>query len=205
VRTGLPLGARRSASAGELAPEVTTRQSALVVEPLPRWANVFVAAVVVAVGALGLRMALDDGLGKPVAAKWRVPGTVLGPDDTRVPVDVRETECASGRSADGRVVVDVTYQATEVVTDISIRPFGGDRECPGDPITSFVVELDEPLGGRSIVGERWPAPSQRAMDGARLALFSAFVVGSTLVALAASGLRDSWTWTEVGWGRDRRP
>lgn len=33
--------------------------------------------------------------------------------------------------------------------------------------------------------------------GAGLALYSAFVTGSTVVALAASGLAGSWTWTEV--------
>lgn len=129
------------------------------VEQLPRWAKVFVGALVVALAALGFRMALDDGLGEPVQAEWRVaPGTVLGPDDTRVPIDIHETECASGRSADGRVVVDVDYQATAVAIDIKVRRREGDQECPSNPLTSFVVVLDEPLGGRAIVGERWSTP-----------------------------------------------
>ncbi len=129
------------------------------VEPLPRWAKLFVGALVVALVALGLRMALDDGLGAPVQAEWRVvPGTALGPNDTQVPIDVQERACASGRSADGRVVVDVDYQATTVAIEVSVRPLGGDQECPSNPITSFVVDLDEPLGGRTVVGERWPAP-----------------------------------------------
>ncbi len=129
------------------------------VEPLPRWAKVFVGALVVALAVLVVRLALDDGLGEPVEADWRVaPGTVLGPDDTRVRIDIRETECASGRSADGRVVVDVDYRATTVTIDIKVRRREGDQECPGNPVTSFVVDLDEPVGSRTIVGERWRTP-----------------------------------------------
>lgn len=129
------------------------------VEPLPRWAKTFVGAMAVALAALILLMALDDGLGEPVRAEWRVvPGTVLESDDTRVPIDVHETECASGRPADGRVVVDVVYEATTVAIDVKVRRREGDQECPSNPLTSFVVELDEPLGGRTIVGERWATP-----------------------------------------------
>ncbi len=129
------------------------------VEPLPRWAKVFVGVLVVTLVAFGVRRALDGGLGAPIEAEWRVvPGTVLGPDDTQVPIDVHERECASGRSADGRVVVDVMYLASTVAIDVWVRPFGGSQDCPGNPITSFVVELDEPLGGRTVVGERWSAP-----------------------------------------------
>jgi hypothetical protein len=129
-----------------LAPGATTGQSALMVEPLPRWAKVFVGAMAAAIAALILFMALDDGLGEPVQAEWRVtPGTVLEPDDTRVPIDVHETECASGRSADGRVVVDVDYEATTVAIDIRVRRRDGDQGCPSNPITSFV-------------GERWAMP-----------------------------------------------
>lgn len=129
------------------------------VEPLPRWAKVFVGVLVVALAAFGVRRALDGGLGTPIEAEWRVvPGTVFGPDDTRVPIEVHERECASGRSADGRVVVDVTYRTSTVAIDVRVHPFGGSQDCPSNPTTSFVVELDEPLGGRTVVGERWSAP-----------------------------------------------
>lgn len=129
------------------------------VEPLPRWAKAFVGAMAATLAALLLFLALDDGLGEPVQAEWRVvPGTVLESDATLIPIDVHETECASGRSADGRVVVDVVYGATTVAIDVKVRRREGDQECPSNPLTSFVVELDEPLGGRTIVGERWATP-----------------------------------------------
>jgi hypothetical protein len=151
ARTNLPTcSLRRERRPGNLA---------LVTEPLPRWAKLFVGTLLVGIVALLVRSALDDGLGKPAQAEWRVvPGTVLAPGDTDVPIDVHETKCASGRSADGRVVVEVKYDTTLVWIDVSVRPFGGDLTCPSNPDTSFVVELDEPLDGRAIVGERWPAP-----------------------------------------------
>jgi hypothetical protein len=129
------------------------------IDPLPRWAKLFIAFLVLVVAVLVVRNRFDDGLGEPVEADWRVePGTVLGPDSTRIPVEVHEVQCASGRSAEGRVVADVSYGTEAVVIDISVRPFGGDQECPGNPLTPFVVELDEPLGDRPVTGERWPAP-----------------------------------------------
>ena len=120
----------------------------------------FVVALLVAVvGVVVAVKVFDDGQGEPVRAEWRiVPGTVLGSDDTRVPVVVHETACASGRSADGRVVADVAYEATVVLIDIRVHPLGGDQDCQSNPDTSFVVELDEPLDDRAILGERWSAP-----------------------------------------------
>lgn len=54
--------------------------SELMIEPPPRWAKLFVGALEVALVALGLRMALDDGLGTPVRAEsrtttWSMRGT----------------------------------------------------------------------------------------------------------------------------------
>jgi hypothetical protein len=56
------------------------------------------------------------------------------------------------------VVVDVEYEATTVAIELRVRRRGGDQECPSNPITAFVVDLDEPLGSRTIVGERWATP-----------------------------------------------
>ncbi len=125
-------------------------------EPLPRWAIVFV--VVVAIGGLGVVAcnALVDRLDDGEPADWRVsPDAALDADSTEIPIDVRERECASARPADGRIVVDVAANASTVVIDVRVRPLGGDQECPSNPITPYVVELDEPLGDREIVGERW--------------------------------------------------
>lgn len=129
------------------------------VEPLPRRAKTFAAAVILALVVLGACVALDDGLGDPSPADWRVvPGTELDPESTAVPIEVRERECASGRDADGRIVADVVYGVDTIAIDIGVRRRGGDQECPSNPVTSFVVELDQPLGSRTITGERWPDP-----------------------------------------------
>ena len=52
------------------------------------------------------------------------------------------------------------------------------------------------VGGSSAGWAHETRTSSRRGDG--VALYSAFVVGPTLVALAASGFAGSWTWAEVG-------
>jgi hypothetical protein len=129
------------------------------VEPLPRWAKWFVVIVVLAIAAIGVRAALDDGLEEPAPADWRIaPDADIGADATSIPIEVRERECASGRDATGRVVARVAYGERAVTIDVAVRRRGGDQECPSNPITASVVELDEPLGDRTIEGERWTTP-----------------------------------------------
>lgn len=126
----------------------------LLMERMPRWAKAFVGAAIVAGGGLVVWVALDDGDASP--AEWRIePGTVLDADIVRLPVEVREAACASGRSAEGRIVAEVIYEVGSVVVDIEVRPRSGSQDCQSNPVTRFVVELDEPLGSRRIVGERW--------------------------------------------------
>lgn len=126
-------------------------------EPLPRWAKVFVGALIAALVVVGVRLALDDGPDEAAPADWRiVPGVDMTPDATSVPIEVRERECASGRDADGRIVADVTYGSDSITIDVGVRRLGGDQDCPSNPVTSYVVELDQPLGDRTIIGERWP-------------------------------------------------
>lgn len=122
--------------------------------PQPKWANWVVAVIVVAVVAL---VVFDPfgGEADPVAAEWEVDsGADLDPSTSTVPIVVRERECASGRSAEGRIEVTVDYRAGDVEFDVGVRPRGGDQECPSNPTTRYTVELDEPLDGRSVVGER---------------------------------------------------
>jgi hypothetical protein len=128
-----------------------------VIEPLPRWAKGFVAVVGAGLLAVVVTGFLDDGLGDPHPAAWHVdPSANLGPTTREVSVIVHELTCSSGRSAEGRIVTEVTHDADTVRIDIGVRPFGGDQNCQSSPDTPFVVELDEPLGSRTIVGERWP-------------------------------------------------
>jgi hypothetical protein len=67
-------------------------------------------------------------------------------------VTVLERGCASGRDAEGRSEASVSYERDRVTIDIGVRPYGGGQDCPSHPSTPYVVDLDEPLGNRTIAG-----------------------------------------------------
>ena len=126
--------------------------------PWTRW--LFVAVVL-----LGTACAywFNFGPGQTTVASWRVNGTV-DPESKRVPLLVQEQECASGRSAEGRIrEPDVDYRREAVVVTIRVRDRGGDQSCPGNPDTPFVLRLDEPIGDRALLdgGKRPPVPPAR--------------------------------------------
>jgi hypothetical protein len=128
------------------------------IDPLPRWAKVFVALAAAAVVAGVLVAVLDDDLGAGEPARWWVaPDASLDPSSREVPIVVNEAGCASGRSARGRIVVDLVYGSDAIDIDVGVRALGGDQDCPSNPDTPFTVELTEPLGDRSITGAR-PTP-----------------------------------------------
>ncbi len=80
------------------------------------------------------------------------PEAQVGPDDRAIPLLVTEEACASGQTADGRVRVDaVEYTADEVRVVLVVRTLDGGQTCQGNPLTAFVLELDEPLGDRQLV------------------------------------------------------
>ncbi|MEQ1699253.1 MAG: hypothetical protein ABMA25_04040 [Ilumatobacteraceae bacterium] len=91
-------------------------------------------------------------------ARWNLdPASPLTPETTTLQLIVLETGCASGSSAEGRIEATVSYSATEVEIEVIVEPVRGDATCPGNPPTPFTLELSEPLGDRSIVGEQ-PIP-----------------------------------------------
>ncbi len=125
------------------------------IDPLPRWAKVSLASMAVGLIALALVAMFDDDLGGAEPARWWVaPGATLGPTSAEVPIVVNEFDCASGRSAEGRIVVELVYGSDVIDIAVGVRPLGGDQECPSNPDTPFTVELSEPLGDRTITGER---------------------------------------------------
>lgn len=75
------------------------------------------------------------------------------PSDTSLQLLVMERACASGQSAEGRIVVDeLELTATEVRLRVSVTPPPGDSQtCPANPWTPVEVDLGEPLGDRTVV------------------------------------------------------
>jgi hypothetical protein len=96
---------------------------------------------------------------------------IPSPGDTSLQLVVKERDCASGRSAEGRVRVDeLTLTGTEVRLRVSVVPPDGDQTCPDNPWTPLEVDLGEPLGERAVVD-------------ANLVPAAALVVGTAVSAL----------------------
>ncbi len=73
-----------------------------------------------------------------------------------------ERECASGQPATGRIANPIVdYDESAITITVPVRPVTGGANCPGNPWTPFVLELDEPIGDRVLLdGGPWP-PEQR--------------------------------------------
>lgn len=101
-------------------------------------------------------------LREPVVAEWEpAPGQELTPDTQEVEILVREIGCADGDSAEGRIEEpEVEYTSDAVIVTIRVRAKGGDVTCPGNPLTPYVLELEEPMGERELLdgGPGPPSP-----------------------------------------------
>lgn len=87
-------------------------------------------------------------------ARWQIdPDAELDSDSTAVPILVQEIECSGGQPAAGRIEVSVDYGPDEVVFAVGVGQLAGEQACPANPVTAYVVELDEPLGARTVVGQ----------------------------------------------------
>lgn len=95
-------------------------------------------------------------------AGWAPAGDApVDPAATEIAVALYERACASGEPATGRIAEpDITYSDDEVVVTIRVIPRAGDQACPGNPATPFTLQLDEPLGDRTLLdgGQDPPAP-----------------------------------------------
>jgi hypothetical protein len=114
-------------------------------------------------GECGLRPLITHGLGSSV---WRVdeesPPT---PGSSTFPIEVLERNCASGRPAEGRIADPIVEYGEDAITiTVPVHPVDASVvKClwHGNPWTPFVLELDEPVGGRLLLdGGPWP-PEQR--------------------------------------------
>lgn len=93
-------------------------------------------------------------MSRPGEAWWELdPAVPLTPETTTLQLIVTEVGCASGISAEGRIEATVTYTPTEVEVAVIVNSVGGYANCPGNPPTPFTLELAEPLGDRTVVGE----------------------------------------------------
>jgi hypothetical protein len=71
---------------------------------------------------------------------------------SQVHVLVTEVGCASGYLADGRVTLERLAQLEDrVELVIGVEATNSDETCPSNPPTPFAVELNEPLGDRTLV------------------------------------------------------
>ena len=97
------------------------------------------------------QIVVQDGLG---VATW-IPDPAEpapGPGSTSFMALVTERACASGRSADGRIVGPrVLLLEDRVLVVFAVRPRPGGQNCQGNPSSRVRVDLGEPLGDRELV------------------------------------------------------
>lgn len=80
------------------------------------------------------------------------PAALPREEATSVALLITERACASGELATGRIeVVEMSRTASELRVVLGVEPVGGAAACPGNPPTPFTLELNEPLGSRTIV------------------------------------------------------
>jgi hypothetical protein len=92
-----------------------------------------------------------NGPNGPEVASWELaPGSVPTPESTRLETLVLEEGCASGQTAQGRIIHDVKYREDAVVVRFRVVTLGA-ATCPSHPPTRHVITLDEPLGDRELL------------------------------------------------------
>ncbi|MGI5191578.1 hypothetical protein ACQEVI_25790 [Promicromonospora sp. CA-289599] len=107
---------------------------------------------------------VDDASGGPSASQYDLgdlgeailaldPDNLPDPESSQVHLLVTEVACAGGKAADGRVTLERLVEhedRVELVVGVEAPP-GEGQTCPSNPPTPFTVELDEPLGARTLV------------------------------------------------------
>ena len=99
-----------------------------------------------------------NGIGDPDVAQsgetatWRISNpTNLGPDSTNIEVVVTRLGCSSGVTGETLPPV-VTYKSEQITIRIDVEPFGGGAaDCPGNNAVPVIVQLDQPLGERTLI------------------------------------------------------
>lgn len=99
-----------------------------------------------------------------------VPGVAFpeapDPAATELRLLVRESACASGQDAEGRVRLVALEESDDRVTvTLGVRPLDAEAvSCPGNPDTPFTVSLSAPLGDREVVDAGLVVPRSVAVQ-----------------------------------------
>ena len=95
----------------------------------------------------------------PRPSEWRrAPGLPPDPDSHLLPMEINESNCASGQPPSDRDidVISVPYQGGLSLV-VMVEPVAGGALCPGNPWYPITVDLGEPLGDRALYdGKTWP-------------------------------------------------
>jgi hypothetical protein len=102
-------------------------------------------------GACQMTVALAKGIGP--ASWWLDPAAGKQPvDATSVAAIVLERACASGASADGRVLPPVIRSGESTISVlVAIRHRPGDQDCQGNPPLAIRFDLGEAIGSRALL------------------------------------------------------
>jgi len=94
------------------------------------------------------------------------------PSSTQIELMIRERECANGRVPPADAIVPIVEESdARVVITVVVTPVQGGANCPGNPWHPITVNLDSPVGDRTVeayqgVGLdplRWP-PTHPDLD-----------------------------------------
>ena len=101
-------------------------------------------------------------------ARWAPASDAdLSAEATSIDVLVNEVGCASGEPADGRIATpEISYSDDAVVVTIRVVPRPGPQTCPSNPDTEYTLELDEPLGERTLLDGAHDPPAEPDLEDA---------------------------------------
>jgi hypothetical protein len=111
-------------------------------------------------GACNLQPAFPSGIGP---ASWRIdPAARPTTTDATVTVLAIELACASGLTAEGRILPPTVVETDETITILlAVRHRVGSQDCPGNPETRLTVTVGSPIGTRSLLDGSTVPPSRR--------------------------------------------
>lgn len=115
-------------------------------------------AVVIAVVSVGCgQSASGRATSDAPLARWQLAEEPR-PKEKTLSLLVQELECATGQSAEGRIVTpEVEYREDAAVVTIRVDRRSDSEDCPSKPDTPYALELEEPVGARTLLdGNRTP-------------------------------------------------